>query len=105
VRAQMVLKYGLTRTARFPTLPRMHGITVSKKLRSELDAMRLKHRLTFAEIARIAGMSDEVVRQVIRNGRSVRDTHLHALTDVVEKYQRGELTFEDGKAVEKSVVA
>jgi hypothetical protein len=75
------------------------GVVVPDEVRERLEAMRMKHRLTFGEIGRLAGLSQEMVRRVIRLGCSVRDVNAQALVDLVGKYDRGEITFLDGKAV------
>lgn len=78
----------------------MVGVKVSQELRMKLDQMRIKHRMSFEQIARLTGMSDATIRKVIRKkGTSVRDVHLAALKELMAKYERGEITFgEDRKA-------
>lgn len=80
-----------------------NGVALSKKTRAELNAMRLEHKLTFGEIARLSGISDETVRKAIKTGSPIRDFHQHALMELLGKYHRGELKFENGKAVEVAV--
>lgn len=75
------------------------GVVVPDKVREGLNKMRMENRLSFQEISRLAKVSTELVRRVIRKGGTVRDTHAQALADLVAKYERGEITFVGGKAV------
>lgn len=76
----------------------MIGVKVSQELRGKLDQMRIKHRMSFEQIARLTGLSDATIRKVIRKkGASVRDVHLHALKDLIARYDRGEVTFSDDR--------
>lgn len=85
-------------------LPNMaNGVVLTKKVRSELNAMRLEHKLSFSEIGRLSGVSDETVRKAIKNGTAIRDFHQHALVKLLERFQNGEIKFENGKAVEAAV--
>jgi hypothetical protein len=77
-----------------------NGVTLPKKVRSELDAMRLEHKLSFTEIGRLAGISNETARKAIKEGHAIRDFHQHALVQLLGKYRSGALKFEDGKGVE-----
>jgi hypothetical protein len=77
------------------------GVKVGEQLRTSLNEIRLKNRMSFTQIGRLTGLSAETIRQVINKERSqVRDVHRYALNEFVEKVKAGTITFtEDRKAV------
>jgi hypothetical protein len=79
----------------------MQGVRPSKALVKKLDEMRIKHRLSFQQIGVAAQLSGETIRRVLKKGLAVRDVHAHALKELVDKYDRGEITFDHGKAIER----
>jgi hypothetical protein len=80
------------------------GVKVPKDLRTKLNEMRMEHRMSFEQIGRECGLAGETVRKVIKKGTAVRDVHAHALKQLLERYNRGELAFSHDRkaaAIEK----
>jgi hypothetical protein len=98
-----VPKYCLTHSANFAIFAHMQGVRPSKTLVKKLDEMRIKHRLSFQQIGAAAQLSGETIRRVLKNGSAIRDVHAVALKELVDKYERGAITFDQsGKAIEGS---
>jgi hypothetical protein len=77
------------------------GVKVGEQLRTSLNDIRLKYRMSFEQIGRLTGLSHATIRKVImKKGTAVRDVHRYALNEFVEKVKTGVITFtEDRKAV------
>ena len=76
------------------------GVKLSKKSWLLLNAIRLDHRVPLAEFAKLTEASQETIRRVMRNNAPMRDFNAHALMKFLERYQKGEIKFRDGKAIE-----
>lgn len=77
------------------------GIKVGEQLRTSLNDIRLKYRMSFEQIGRLTGLSHATIRKVIvKKGTAVREVHRYALNEFVEKVKAGTITFtEDRKAI------
>lgn len=73
---------------------------LDETVRKGLNEMRITHRVSFDEIARLARVTGPTAANAIQYGKPVRDYLAVAFVEVFNKYQRGELQFENGKAVE-----
>lgn len=73
---------------------------LAKSVRDGLDEMRISHRVSFDEIARIAKVSGPTAAAAIRHGKPIRDYLAVVFVELLKQYRAGVLKFEDGKAVE-----